>query len=86
MIRHFFDSKSGLTGRQKDFINKHRTVKKKGVRGAYTGNIKSKYWCKEKNDWYLATSRHIHCRLCYNADTGKDKHEIIKFNPRVHKL
>ena len=42
---------------------------------------KEKYWCPVEKDDYLATDKHIHCKLCYKPEKG-DKHEIIKFEDR----
>jgi len=84
MIKSYFDSKEGMTDRQKGFINKHRTPKKKGV---YTVTAKKKYWCPVFKENYTATDRRVHCPYCYNPN-GRydDRHDPILFDPKIHKF
>ena len=80
MIKSYFESKEGMTDRQKGFINKHRTPKKKGV---YTVTAKKRYWCPTMRSDFTATDRRIHCPFCYKDYKG-DLHELILFDPKIH--
>ena len=72
----------GATDRQKKMISTFHKPKRAKRTG--TSFDKKKYWCPIKKDWYVKTSHHTHCVLCYD-DLKDDLHEIVEYDPKIHK-
>ena len=74
--------KTEITPRQRQAINAYKFGKKK-INNTQV-YAKKKYWCPILHDWYQAMPHHFHCKLCWN-DVKGDLHEVIEYNPEIHK-
>jgi hypothetical protein len=80
-----FEFKEKFTENQKKRVNKHKFLKSPKVEvSKYGHHTKLKYWCEVKKDWYFASDRHTHCKLCWRQGID-DQHEVILFDPKIHK-
>ena len=59
-------------------------IKKKIIK--INGHTKLKYYCPIEQDTYLAQQDHIHCQLCFDKNRQIDRHEIVEYDPKIHKI
>ncbi len=82
-MRDFYlpKGKEGAVLREDQKKSLNRFCRKKGSTKQHDGlRNRQKYWCPEKNIWYVATPAHKICKECNGS------HKIIKFDRKIHAL
>lgn len=88
--KNAFAGNTPINEKQKKFINGYTMggEKRELERKQKTKSKKKTFYCPVWKDTYLATNSHIYCKLCSPSQPNPDNilHEVIEYNPKLHKL